>query len=877
MIDGNAMCYRAYYAIRSLSTRDGRPTNAVYGFMAMLKKLLAEEKPDYLAVSFDLKGETFRKKAFESYKIHRKPMPDDLAEQMPVVKEMLGYYRIPIFEKEGYEADDLLATLSRRLSGKGISVYIVTGDKDMLQLVSDNIFVYNAHKEGLIYGRKEVQERFGVGPEKIVELIGLCGDSSDNIPGVPGIGEKTAMGLIQKFGTVEKVLSNVDRVEGESRRRALKQHAGQARLSRELALLVQDAPLEVSLEALRPKTPDGEKLFQFFKSLEFKTFLPEFVPEHPEGGDYCLIQTQKELEDFFKKLRSVKKFAFDFETTSEDAMKAEIVGISFSWEEGEAFYVPFGDKGFPESEVLEGLRNILEDPDVLKIGQNIKYEMMILAQRGISLRGISFDTMIASYLLNPSRPNHNLGEIALEYLSRRKTPITELIGKGRSQKSMAEVPVERVTAYACEDSDLTFRLGNVLSKELRKENLEELFETMERPLIGVLASMEQAGVAIDAPLLKELTGEMDRKLKKLTQDIFEMAGSEFNINSPKQLQEILFRKLRLPILKRTKTGASTDAWVLEQLAVIHPLPKTIVQYREIAKLKSTYVDTLPNLVHPKTGRIHASFNQTVTATGRLSSSDPNLQNIPVRTEEGRKIRKAFIPREKGWCLVSFDYSQIELRILAHLSKDDALKEAFRKGQDVHRLTASLIYDVPEEEVEDPMRETAKTVNFGILYGMSPFGLSRDLGIDVGQARMFIDAYFERYPKVKTYIERQIEEAREEGMVTTLFNRRRVLPEIRSQNMSERQWGERIAINAPIQGTASDLIKMAMIEIHRELEKRKSRGGMVIQVHDELVFDMPEEEERILSPLIQEKMEKGTKLSVPIQVTVKRGKNWMEME
>ena len=875
LIDGNAFCYRAFYAIRSLATSSGRPTNAIYGFLTMLQKLIQEEKPAYLAVSFDLKGETFRKKAFDAYKIHRKPMPEELVDQIPTIKKMLGLYRIPIFEKEGYEADDVLATLSKKLSGKGLAVYIVTGDKDLLQLVNDSVFVYHSHKEGLIYDKKKVMERFGVGPEKIVELIGLCGDDSDNIPGVPGIGEKTAVALIQKFGTLEGVLSHVNEIDGEARRQCLKDYSEQARLSKRLAVIDTEVPVEVSLEAMRPQGPDREGLYALFKELEFRTLLREVAPKSGVNGRYQLIETESSFRDFYEMLKGIKRFAFDFETTSEDAIVAEPIGVSFSWKEGEAYYISFGKK-LHAGTILKELKDIFEDSSVEKIGQNIKYETLILEHFGIHLQGISCDTMVASYLLNPSKPNHNLEDITLTYLEMKKTSISELIGKGASKISMKDVPTERVFQYACEDSDVTFRLSALLKKGLRANGLEELFEKVELPLIPVLAAMERAGVSVDVPYLESLSKEIEKKLEALTKDIYEMSGCTFNINSPKQLQEILFKKLKLPVLKRTKTGASTDAWVLENLAGVHPLPKTLVQYRELSKLKSTYVDALPQLVNPETRKVHTSFNQTVTATGRLSSSDPNLQNIPVRTEEGRKIRKAFVPREKGWILVSFDYSQIELRVLAHLSKDETLTKAFRKGEDIHRLTASLIYGVEEDEVEDAMRESAKTVNFGIIYGMSAFGLSRDLGIDAGQARNFIEAYFERYPKVKAYIERQIESARETGFVSTLFHRRRYLPELQSKNVTERQFGERIAVNAPIQGTASDLIKMAMIEIHHELKKRKTKAEMVIQVHDELLFDMPAEEEEELVSMVVDKMEEGAKLSVPIKVSVKRGKNWMEM-
>ncbi|MFH1858616.1 MAG: DNA polymerase, partial [Candidatus Omnitrophota bacterium] len=602
LIDGSALCYRAFYAIRALSTTDGRPTNAIYGFVSMLQKLVSEEKPEYLAVSFDLKAETFRKKAYEAYKIHRKPMPDELVEQLPVIKEVLHGYRIPIFEKEGYEGDDVLGTLAKLLSEKGIAVYIVTGDKDIFQLVDDNIFVYQSHKDGLVYDTKKVRQRYGVGPDKIVEIMSLCGDDSDNIPGVPGIGEKTAVALIQKFGTLARVLANVDKIEGESRRKNLKTYADQAKLSRELATVDTNVPLEMSLEDLRLKEPDCEKLYALFRDLEFRSLLPQFLPRSDGNVSYTVVRAEAEFRKFLSALRQEKRFAFDFETTSEDALLAQPIGISFSWKERQAFYVPLGKDGIPKERFFQEVRGLFEDETVQKIGQNIKYETLILARQGISLRGIAFDTMVASYLLNPSKPNHNLVDITLEYLHFRKTSISELTGKGASQKSMADLPLETVSQYACEDSDVTYRLSRILEKDLRVRELDDLFHQVELPLIEVLASMERSGVAIHTEFLKDLSEEMEKKRLHLTKEIYQLSGCEFNINSPKQLSEILYKKLKLPILKRTKTGVSTDGWVLENLAAIHPLPKTIVQYREISKLKSTYVDALPKLINPETGR-----------------------------------------------------------------------------------------------------------------------------------------------------------------------------------------------------------------------------------------------------------------------------------
>jgi len=884
LIDGNSFCYRAFYAIRHLATSRGRPTNAVYGFITMLGKIIKEEKPAYLAIAFDLPGPTFRHKKFEDYKAQRKPMPDELIEQMSLIKEVIRAYNIPIFEKEGFEADDVLATLARKAEEGGMDVYIATGDKDMLQLVNSRIKVYSPHKENLIYGREKVKQRYGLDPEKMVEIMALAGDSIDNIPGVPGIGEKTAIQLIKKFGTMENVLANIDKIKNPRVYQALKEFSDQARLSKELATVNAGIPLEVDFSEFRLKAPDNKELYRLFKELEFKSLLKDLSSgiEMAEV-DYRLIASKQEFDVLFDKLRKLKEITLDFETTDWDPMKAEPVGISFCWEESKAYYVAFkapgrdnpAGQGLELDYVFKRLKPILEDEKIKKYGQNIKYEFIILSNLGIDLKGISFDTMVASYLVNPLKSRHSLDEISLEYLDYKMISLKELLGKGKDRMNIKDVAVEKVCEYSCEDADITFRLKKILESKLQEKGLYKLFQEVEIPLIKVLARMEMNGVAIDAGFLTAMSKRMEDALAKLSEDIYRLAGVKFNINSPKQLSEVLFKKLKLPVVKRTKTGLSTDVRVLARLASMHQLPATLLEYRELAKLKSTYADALPQLVNRRTGRLHTSFNQTVTATGRLSSSQPNLQNIPIRTETGRKIRKAFVSGKATSVMVSADYSQVELRLLAHLSEDENLIKAFRKGLDIHRYTASLVFGVEEKDVTSQMRNTAKVVNFGINYGMSSYGLSKALGIEIEKAGEFIDSYFARYPKVKEYIAFQIRKARDKGYVTTILDRRRYIPEINSPNKSIREFAERTAINTPVQGSAADLIKVAMIHIDSELGKKKLSTRMILQVHDELVFEVPVDELEGVKKLVKEKMENVIPLKVPVKVDIKTGKDWFE--
>ena len=878
LIDGNSFCYRAFYAIANLSASNGQPTNAVYGFVVMLNKIIKDQKPDYIVASFDRKEPTFRHKKFDGYKIHRKPMPDELVSQLPIIKSVLEAYRVPVFELAGFEADDILATIVKKCRQRDdLEIYIATGDKDALALVDSRTFVYspNNFNGDFIYDQQAVKEKFGVLPCQMVELMALMGDASDNIPGVPGIGPKTASSLITEFSSVENLLNNIDMVKRESTRELLKKNTELLNLSRELAQLDADVPIDFAVEDLKIKNPDQNKLYSLFKELEFKKLLKGLAPDTAvqEDVNYILVDTDEKSDKLLKSIAGLTEFALDFETTGTDPMQAVPVGVSFCYKPKEAYYVPVKKI----DGIFKKLKPILENEKIGKVGQNIKYEILILKNQGIELKGVIFDTMVASYLLNPSKSNHNLEDIAFEYLDYRMNPVIEdLLGKGKSAITMDQVDVDKVCRYCCQDSDITMRLKNVLSVQLQEKGLYELFFNIELPLVYVLAQIEYAGVRIDTGYLAKMSTRLKKDLDNLTARIYEIAGGEFNINSPKQLSAILFDKLKLRVVKKTKTGVSTDESVLQVLAAEHALPDAILQYRQLFKLKSTYVDALPELVNKKTDRLHASFNQTVTATGRLSSSEPNLQNIPVKTDIGRQIRGAFISKGKQNRILSADYSQVELRILAHISGDSDMIEAFKSRRDIHTHTASLIYNVKEEDVDSKMRSSAKTVNFGIIYGMSPYGLSKDLRISVEEATIFIDAYFARYPKVKAYMQDSIEAARSKGFVTTLMDRRRWIPEINSLNVNIRQFAERTAINTPIQGSAADLIKIAMININSQLRKKNMKTSMILQVHDELVFDVPEEETKEATALIRDLMEHAIELKVPVEASLKIGENWLDM-
>lgn len=882
LIDGNSFCYRAFYAIQNLSTSKGEPTNAIYGVLSMLRKILKEEKPDGIAVCFDRGEPTFRHKRYDEYKAHRKPMPDDLFKQLAPIKEFLSAYRIPVFEMAGFEADDVLGTMAKHLAAVGNEVFIVTGDKDALQLVGGKVRVYSTHKDGVIYDSAKVAERFeGLGPERVVDIMSLAGDTSDNIPGVPGIGEKTAVSLIGQFGSLEALMKRLGEVKSDSKRKLIEENKENIELSRELATIDCEVPIKFSAEELRLKTPDEAKLIELFKRFEFRNLLKEITSTAERGTeerDYRLVESEEELRSLAKLLEKSGAFAIDTETTDTEPHLAWLVGLSFSFRDRQAFYVPVSSpkhegRGISEAVVIKTLKPVLENPSVKKYGQNVKYDFIVLSRAGIGLQGIEFDTMVASYLLNPIKLNHNLDDISLEYLDVKKIAISEVIGEGKNSITMDRAPLGIVKNYASEDADCVFRLVQILRPKLQEKGLEKLFREVEMPLVCVLAQMEINGVKIDRDFLKGLSKKYDKELGLLTESIHKEAGGEFNINSPKQLSEILFDKLKLPVVKKTKTGRSTDVSVLETLAERHRLPQLVLEYRELAKLKSTYIDALCELAVPETGLVHTSFNQTTTATGRLSSSDPNLQNIPIKTEAGREIRRAFVPRAKDRLIVSADYSQIELRLLAHFSGDETLTKAFWDNQDIHLVTATTLFGVKEDAVSRDMRRAAKTVNFSIIYGKTAYGLSKDLKISVGEAERFISAYFERYPGVKAYLEHQIEIARKDKYLTTILGRRAYFPDIDSSNQNLRQFAERAALNAPLQGSAADLIKIAMIAIEHELEVRGLDSLMIIQVHDELVFDVPRGELETVKDIVRDKMENVYSLKVPLKVDFSEGDSW----
>lgn len=876
LIDGTAFCYRAFYAIRSLSTSDGRPTNAVYGFARMLHALEEKAQPDYLAVAFDVGKPTFRHRQFEAYKIQRKPMPDPLIAQVPVVKQLLAAYRIPVFEQEGYEAEDVLATIAKRIVRDGLSVVLVTGDKDALQLVNGHITVYNPHKD-LVLDANAVRDRYGVGPERMVDLMALMGDEIDNIPGVPGIGEKTAIQLLQRFGSLDGLYDHLEDLESPARRSSLTAAREQVALARELARIESEIPLEVELNALKRRPPDWRALRGLFRALEFKQLLRAVEAHGPAQEDPTqmthVVTDPRLLKELLSRLSqggptavSLGCWAIPLDPPGNDqpVLLALAEGPSDAWVVGV-------DRAALETPEGEQLAAWLANPGAPKVSHDAKRAKRLLGRLGVTLQGIAGDTMLAAYLLKPSRTSQTLNDLSDEYLGQFLSPLPALSGLPKSGE-LDPTPWALYGASAC----TVLRLHAQLVSRLEDLSLIRLYRELELPLVEVLADMEAAGVAIDRTYLASVRSSMDVTLTQLTEEIYRLAGCTFNLNSPKQLAHVLFESLQLPVVKRTKTGPSTDSEVLQQLAERHPLPRQLMQYRELSKLISTYLDALPNLIDPATGRIHTSFNQTATATGRLSSSEPNLQNIPIKTALGRSIRKAFIPGLRDGVLVSADYSQIELRILAHVSSDEQLTEAFRQGRDIHRVTASLIYGIPEQDVQPEQRNAMKAVNFGILYGMTSHGLSKELGISFEEAQAFIEAYFARYPKVRGYLERQIVQAKQDGFVQTLLGRRRDIPELASADVTIRQLGERMAINTPIQGTAADLIKQAMIQVAAQLQVSGLRSRMLLQVHDELVFETPRPELNAFAELARSVMEGAITLNVPLAVTVKAGPSWLDL-
>jgi DNA polymerase-1 len=896
LIDGNSLAYRAFYALPdTMRTASGITTNAVYGFTTMLLKVL-EEKPDFVAISFDRPEPTFRHKEYKKYKATREKAPPTLHEQIPYVKEVAEAFDIPVYEVPGFEADDVIGTLAREAEKQGHDVVILSGDLDPLQLVNGHIRLLTTRKgitDTVLYGEKEVEERYGLKPDQLIDYKALKGDTSDNIPGVPKVGEKTATELLQEFGTLDNIYKNLDKIKKPALKENLRSNLHLAELSKRLGTIVTDVPLKIDFDKMERRDIDWAKVVPLFKKLEFESLVKKYGKGIEAFGspavieekrkeiakfDFKTVGTEKDLAELIAKLSKAEAFAFDLETTSVDTFTAEIVGISFSTEIKSAYYIPIEHVGTglvpvrknrqPQGLSLHLLKSIFIS-NKLKIGHNLKYDIKVLNNAGIEVKGPFFDTMVAAYLLDPISGKYSLKHLAKQFLGREMIKLMELIGKDAEYENFSEVPIDLATDYACSDAEATFGLYEIFKLALKVQKMDKLFYGTEMPLLAVIIEMEEEGVAIDDGLLNQLSKEIEKELMDLERHIFAIAGTTFNLNSPKQLAQILFDRLMLPVIKRTKTGPSTDVEVLEELAAQKfEIAEKLMGYRQLSKLKNTYIDVLPTLVNPKTGRIHTSFNQTVTATGRLSSSDPNLQNIPAKGEWGKRIRSAFVPGKKDWLILAADYSQIELRILAHLSEDKELIKAFQEDKDIHQATADEL---------GISRDAAKTVNFGIIYGISDFGLAKSLGIKKTEAAKIIDRYFEKHKGVQAFIDKTIKEAKENEYVTTLLGRKRPMPDINSPHGGLRAAAERMAINTPVQGTAADMIKVAMVRIFGKFHTLKcvESPKLILQVHDELVFECPKDEVEKIKKIVEEEMVNAVPLKVPVKVDIGVGANWAE--
>jgi DNA polymerase-1 len=918
IIDAHSLIHQVFHALPEMTSPKGEPVGAVFGFTRDLLYLLEEKKPDYLFCAFDLPGKTFRHGLYQEYKIQRAEMPEELQPQIPAIHRVIAAMGIPALSCESYEADDVLATVARLVDELEGQCFLVTADKDCRQLITDRVKVFNIRKNEVLDHDALVAD-WGIAPQQVVDYQALVGDSVDNVPGVPLIGPKFARQLLEQYGTLESVLEHAQDVAGAKRKENLLKYRDQALLSRDLVRLDAHVPITIDWNAGRAGQIDLDAALSLFHGFGFRSigqrlaglakaeggrrkvedaseisnfrsdiFNPPSLISNPPSDPSPLpftahlVDTPEAFEAFLGQLRQQKSFSFDTETTDVRPRWAKLVGMSFAWNEKEAWYLairsPEGEPHLDEAATLTALKPILKDPTIAKIGQNLKYDMIVLRSAGIEIAGVDFDTMIASYLLEAGQRNHNLDELALAYLGHETIKISELIGKGKEQRRMDEVSTRRVADYAAEDAWVPVLLRPILAKKLEDAKLTDLLQSLELPLIDVLVELEYNGIKVDVGRLAELSQRYGERLSELEQQIYDLAGRRLNIASPKQLQELLFTELKLPVLKKTaKTGPSTDAEVLEELARVHPLPAKILEFRQYAKLKSTYVDALPELVCPETGRVHASFNQVVAATGRLSSSDPNLQNIPVRTQEGREIRSAFVPGHDGWMLLAADYSQIELRVLAHYSSDQNLCEAFQKDEDIHARVASQVNNVPLDQVTSEMRRAAKAVNFGVIYGQSAFGLARGLGIEQEEAEKFIDSYFGGYPGIEVFLSRVLADCRKKGYVETILGRRRAISGVREGVGRQRNFAERTAVNTVIQGSAADLIKLAMIAIHRRLRKECLPAKMLLQIHDELIFEVPREQIHSLAELVTEEMAGVFPLNVPLKVDVKAGPNWAATE
>lgn len=915
VVDANSLIFQVFHAIPEMTSPQGEPVNAVFGFARDLLFLLDQWKPDYLFCAFDREEPTFRHELFADYKGQRSEFPEDLAPQFPAIHRLLAAFGIPQLECPGYEADDVLAKIAHDAEAAGGACYLVTGDKDCRQLISDRVKVFNVRKNQ-VYGAEELAADWGIRPKQVVDFQSLVGDPIDNVPGVPLIGPKIAAELLNRYGTLEGVLAHATEVAGAKRKANLIEFGPRALASRRLVRLETDVPMTIDWDTGRTGHEDREALGRLFAEWGFRgltrwalggeaprvsearrgpqrpaaadssprTEAEPAAPPHgssPPAADFRLVATPDALAEFLAEFHRQEEFALATLTTHAHPMTAELVGVSFSWNAGQAYYLPLrapaGERRLDASSTLAALKPALEAPHVRKVGQNLKYDLLVLRQAGVELAGVCFDTMVAGYLLDSGARNHALDDLAARYLQQQTVRPGELLGSGKSARRLEDVPPAEALPYAGQEAELPWRLRPILAAGMAEQQLEPLFRDVEMPLVEILADMELRGVRIDAALLAGLAVDYGRQVDMLREQIFDLAGHPFNIDSPKQLQQVLFAELKLPALRRTKTGPSTDADVLEELAAVHPLPQRIIEYRQFTKLKGTYVDALPALVHPQTGRVHATFNQVVAATGRLSSSDPNLQNIPVRARQGREIRAAFLPGPEGWKLLAADYSQIELRILAHLSGDPTLAEAFARDEDIHARVAAQVFDLPLEAVGSEQRRGAKAVNFGVIYGQSPFGLARQLGISKESAAAFIDAYFARYPRVDEFLSEILAGCASREYVTTILGRRRAIRGVRIGGSRMRNLPERTAINTVIQGSAADLIKLAMIAIHRQLRDERLAARMILQIHDELVFEAPPEELEPLAALVRREMTTVLPLDVPLKVDVKSGRNWAEVE
>lgn len=887
ILDASGYLYRSYFAIRNITNSKGESTNALFGFIRSVLKLIKDFNPDHLVAVFDgPHNAKKRSEIYSDYKAHRASMPPDLLYQIEWARQFCDLMGIPFLSVPEVEADDTMGSIAVWAEKQGATVYLCTSDKDLCQLVDEKIFILNTHKENLVLGEKEVEENFGVGPKQMIDLLAITGDASDNIPGLPGFGPKTAAALLKQFGTLDAILQNPAAVAGQKKQDTIRQEGSKAVLSRKLVTIDTSVNFPHDVHFFALKSPQNAPLKDFFSSMNFNSLIREFeqneqlqrgavpVPVEKEDLEYILIDDEESFAALLALLSKQKEIGFTTESSLPSPMQAELLGLGFSIEPKKAWYIPAnGTLGLKK--LLEHIKPLFENPHIGFYGHNIKYDFHVLANYGIKIANPCFDILLASYILNSQSRQHSLEQLSLDYFGKVKTPINDLLGKGKAAVSKSQVPIPKLCEFCCQEIDYTCRLKEILEKQLKERNLASLFKDLELPLLSVLARMERNGIFLDKEKLNETGRIFAHSIKIHEQEIYALAGEVFNLNSPKQLSDILFNKLGIKAPRKTATGLSTNADVLESLKNTYPIAGKIQEYRTLEKLRSTYIDTLPNEIHPKTHRIHCTFNQSVTATGRLSCQDPNLQNIPIRTEEGRKIREAFRPEKKGWSYLGADYSQIELRLLAHFSEDPILVNAFKQNEDIHVHTASIIFNIPLEQVTREMRSSAKTVNFGVIYGQGAYGLAQQLNIHPKEAQAFIDMYFARYKRVKEFLEECKEQARKTSKAVTFTGRERAIPEINSKNGQIRAAAERLAINTPLQGTAADLIKMAMLKLDKEIRKAGKLGYMILQVHDELIFEIPDFEIVDFEPMVREIMQGVVKLKIPLLVDINIGKNWKE--